>query len=125
MSHYTGSILVIDDESDICELVQLTLESIGFQVLVGCGGKEGLQAIKDHSEHIKLILLDLAMPGVSGIDLIGILKTDFPQIPVIVMSGYVADKSEVVGLGAVDVLRKPFQLKDVEQKVIQILLPNS
>ena len=61
------------------------------------------------------------MPGLSGVDVLGIIKVEFPDVPVIIMSGYVTDKPEVAALGATDVLQKPFRLRDVEQRLKSVL----
>ena len=73
------------------------------------------------SGRIQLIFLDLAMPEMSGVEVLTTLNADYPAVPVIVMSGYVADKSEVAALGASDVLRKPFLLGDIESLVSDVL----
>lgn len=121
MNEGSGPILVIDDERDICELVQITLEGLGFEVLLCHSGEEGLQLVRSRGNEIPLILLDLAMPELSGVDVLARVKQEFPDIPVIVMSGYVTDKSEVAALGATDVLKKPFLLSDVEERVKSVL----
>lgn len=117
MSDRSGPILVVDDERDICELVQLTLEGLGFEVVLGYSGEEGLRHIRSRGNEIQLVMLDLAMPGLSGVDVLGDIKQEFPEVPVVIMSGYVNDKSEVAALGATDVLQKPFLLSDVEERV--------
>jgi len=117
MSRDEGPVIVIDDERDICELVQLTLEGLGFEVILSHSGEEGVELIRSRGDEIRLIMLDLAMPGVTGMDVLGIVRQEFPDVPVIIMSGYVVDRSEVAALGAVDVLPKPFMLSDVEERV--------
>jgi len=121
MKNTTGPILVIDDERDICELVQLTLEGIGFEVLVSHSGEAGLELVQARGSEIRLILLDLAMPGMSGVDVLTRVRKEHPDVPVIVMSGYVTDRSEAAAIGASDVLQKPFLLDDVESQVQQAL----
>ena len=121
MNGSSGPILVIDDERDICELVQLTLEGLGFDVLLAYSGEEGLRLVRSRGNEIQMIFLDLAMPGLSGVDLLGIVKQEFPDLPVIIMSGYVTDKAEVAALGATDVLQKPFLLSDVEERAQSVL----
>lgn len=116
-----GPILVIDDDRDICELVQLTLEGLGFDVLLAYNGEDGLQLIRSRGKEIQLIFLDFAMPGLSGVDVLERIKQEFPDVPVVIMSGYVNDKSEVAALGATDVLQKPFLLSDIEERVQSIL----
>jgi len=121
MNSNSGPILVIDDERDICELVQLTLEDLGFEVLLAYSGEEGLNYIRSRGNQVQLILLDLAMPGLSGVDVLGSIKQEYPEVPVIIMSGYITDKGEVAALGATDVLQKPFLLSDIEELVKSVL----
>ena len=77
--------------------------------------------VRSRGNEIRLILLDFAMPGLSGVDVLESIKEEFPNVPVIIMSGYVTDKSEVAVLGATDVLKKPFLLRDVEERVNSVL----
>ena len=86
-------------------------------MLLSYSGEEGLQLIRSRGSEIQLILLDLSMPGLSGVDVLGKVKKEFPDVLVIIMSGYVAEKSEVTALGATDVLQKPFMLSGVEERV--------
>lgn len=121
MNTGSGPILVIDDDRDICELVQLTLEGLGLDVLLAYSGEDGLQLVRSRGNEIQLIFLDFAMPGLSGVDVLERIKQEFPNVPVVIMSGYVNDKSEVVALGATDVLQKPFLLSDVEERLQSVL----
>ena len=95
-------ILIIDDEPDICELVRLTLEDAGHEILVRQNGQAGLQAFHENREKIDLILLDIAMTGVSGLDVLEQVRSMGSQTPVIFMSGYINNSAEATGLGAID-----------------------
>lgn len=114
-------ILVVDDDPDICALVQLTLQHEGYEVLTTQTGKEGLEAFRENSNTIKLALLDIALPGVSGVDVLAQFKEIEPSIPVIFMSAYIEDKSEASSFGAIDAITKPFNLEDLKRQVSNAL----
>ena len=104
----TPNILVIDDEEPIRDSCQQTLSKDGCQVKTAKEGKEGLRRLKD--ESFDLILLDLKMPGLSGVDVLERIKENNPEAIVIVITGYPSVKSAVqtMKLGAYDYLSKPF-----------------
>jgi len=83
-------ILVIDDEIGICEAVQRALEPEGFQVTIALDGKKGLSLVKENG--FDLILLDVKMPEISGIDLIGMIHQIDPEIICIIITGYATEK---------------------------------
>ena len=103
-------ILVVDDEEDILELVQYNLEKEGFRVTAVGSGEEALLVAR--KELPKLIVLDLMLPGVSGLDVCRLLKSDEPTraIPIIMLTAKGEDADIVSGLelGADDYITKPF-----------------
>jgi len=107
------SIVIVDDDPDIVELVKATLKSRGFDVKTASDGEEGLHLIQ--SLRPDLVVLDLMMPKVSGLEVVRRMRED-PQtrdIPIIVLSaiGEKSGKPEEfwrVGLGAEDFISKPF-----------------
>ena len=103
-------ILVIDDEIGICEGVQRALESEGFQVAIALDGKSGLALVRENS--FDLILLDVKMPEISGLDLIGIIHQIDPEIICIIITGYATVEMAVSAIkqGAYDFLTKPFSV---------------
>lgn len=103
-------ILVIDDEIGICEAVQRALEPEGFQVTIALDGKKGLSLVKENG--FDLILLDVKMPEISGIDLIGMIHQIDPEIICIIITGYATVEMAVSAIkkGAYDFLTKPFSV---------------
>jgi len=103
-------ILVVDDEEDILELVQYNLEKEGFRVSTVGSGEEALLVAR--RENPNLIVLDLMLPGLSGLDVCKLLKSDDPtrQIPIIMLTAKGEDADIVTGLelGADDYITKPF-----------------
>ena len=114
------TILVVDDDTYINEMVQKALKSEGFNVLSAYSGTEVLLLLK--KETPDLILLDLMLPGLSGEELLPLIK----DIPVIVVSAKIDHKNKVdllVG-GACDYITKPFELDELIAR-IRIHLRNS
>lgn len=107
------SILVIDDEKDIQKLLRYNLEKEGYQVLAAKTGEEGLELARQKKPD--LIVLDLMLPGMDGLEICKILKADknTKNIPVLMLTAKGSEVDQVVGLelGASDYLTKPFSVK--------------
>jgi CheY-like chemotaxis protein len=120
----TKSILIIDDEDDIREVAQLTLETIGeWQVFIAQSAKEGLLIAQ--SEKLDVILLDVMMPDMDGITTFKELKANklTYHIPVIFLTAKVqpAEKRRLEELGARGVIAKPFDPMALPKQVAEIL----
>ncbi len=103
-------ILVVDDDEDILELIRFNLVKEGYQVVTALTGEEALEQAKHESPD--LILLDLMLPGLDGLDVCRRLKgsTDTSSIPIIMLTAKTEDADIVLGLelGAEDYITKPF-----------------
>ena len=106
-------ILVIDDEQSIRELLKDFLESKGFEVSVASDGESGLELLKE--DKFDLFLLDLMMPGISGLDVLRERASGKIDIPCIVITAHASVQTavEAMQLGAYDYIPKPFVLEDV------------
>ena len=106
-------ILVVDDEKRIRDVCQEMLTNEGFLVSVAQDGYRGLEIIQN--EHFDIILLDLMMPGISGMDLLRHIKEKLPDTIVIVITGYATLEHGVGAMknGAFDFLPKPFSPEDL------------
>src|SRR5665647_2681850 len=105
-------ILFIDDDSVVLEIHRTALESEGItNVLTLSDSRKTLQFLEDNP--VSVIILDLMMPHISGLDLLPLLIRDFPQIPVIVMTSSEDIESAVncIKTGAVDYLTKPIEIE--------------
>ena len=110
-------ILVVDDEETVRDLLQRSLEEVGYDVVAAANGEEALFEMSQR--EVEVVLLDVKMPGMSGIEVLGKLTTDWPDICVI-MATAVADVQtsvETMKLGAYDYITKPFNLDDLVLKV--------
>jgi DNA-binding NtrC family response regulator len=110
-------LLVIDDEPAIREGVRRILESESFQVETFANGHAALERIKQ--EPFDLVVTDLKMPGISGMEVLKAIKEIQPDLPVIFITGYSSVDSavEVMKLGAVDYIAKPFTPEEMLQTV--------
>ena len=114
-------ILVVDDEEDICEILQYNLQQAGYIVETASGSEEALYKIKN-SYH--LLLLDIMMGGISGLKLAQLLREDYKSnIPIIFISalGSEADVLKGFDKGGDDYISKPFSVKEVLARVNAVL----
>ena len=103
-------VLLVDDEPDVRAVVRRMLERAGCAVVEAAGGREALELIAHEPTSIDVLLTDLVMPGMHGRDLIAQFRSRYPHTPVICMTGFAGETSEVDGpeLGATMVVTKPF-----------------
>ncbi len=118
------NILVIDDEQIMREGCSRILCKDGWAVLTAENGKHGLDQIQANPEKIDLILLDLMMPGISGMEVLDHVRTIDPNLLVIVITGYATVESAVEAMkkGAYDFIPKPFtpdQLRIVVRRALE------
>ena len=106
-------LLLIDDAEDARNSIRRTLECNGFDVLPACHGKEGLQLLADHT--VDVILTDVFMPEMEGLETIRHIREAYPNIPIVVMTGSLNDIYKEIGikLGAVCGLSKPFNTNEL------------
>ncbi len=121
---FTPKILVIDDEKRIRHGCQKTLELEGFEVATAESGNLGIEILE--KEHFDIILLDLMMPGLSGMEVLAHVKILHPETIIIVITGYatVEHAIEAMKKGAFDFIAKPFspeELRNVVSKAIQFI----
>jgi two-component system response regulator ResD len=119
------SILVVDDNEDIRSLLSLVLEKEGFIVFLAANGAASLEIVKNND--LDLILLDIMMPGMSGLEVLKNIREDknkkINSIPIIMITAKstVADIDDAVELGASSYIIKPFRPVNLIQKVNAIL----
>jgi DNA-binding response OmpR family regulator len=118
-----ATVLVIEDERDILEVIRANLAREGYKVLEATDGEEGLRSAFDHGPD--LVVLDIMLPSVDGIEVCRQLKSDpvTSQIPVIMVTARSDDTDVVLGLmtGADDYLTKPFSPKELVARVRAVL----
>jgi DNA-binding response OmpR family regulator len=110
------TILVVDDEPKIVQLVQDYLERAGFGVLTASGGKTALSLAR--TEKPDMVILDLGLPGMDGLDVTRTLRRD-SNVPILMLTARSEETDKLVGLelGADDYITKPFSPKELVARV--------
>ena len=118
----TGSgrkILIIEDETDVADLLSLNLRKAGFRISTAADGAIGLQKARD--DRPDFIILDLMLPKLSGLEVCRILKSDVAtsQIPILMLTAKAEEIDRIVGLefGADDYVTKPFSPREVVLRI--------
>jgi len=118
-----AKILIIEDEKDIVQALEYNLKNEGYEVSKAYDGLQGLKLARESSPN--LILLDLMIPGISGLDLCRTLKKEknTENIPIIMVTAKGTETDKVVGLevGADDYLTKPFSMRELIARVKAVL----
>jgi DNA-binding response OmpR family regulator len=117
------TILVIEDERDLVEVIEYNFEREGFRVLQARNGEKGLEIAREKTPEV--ILLDIMLPGVNGLEVAKQLRTD-PQTRgiAIIMLTAKSEESDVIlglGVGADDYITKPFRIKELLARVQAVL----
>jgi len=115
-------VLVVDDEEVIRVLFRDVLEDMGYRVRVAANGESAIKVLEE--EPFDLIITDIRMPGIDGMELLRISKENYPEIDVIIITGYASVETavEAMKLGAIDYLTKPLnidQIRIIVDKVVE------
>jgi CheY-like chemotaxis protein len=118
----TQTVLVVEDENDLRNLIEELLLRQGYTVLVAANADEALRLVEEHPS-IDVVLTDVVMPGVSGPELIGRLAEQRPGLRVIYMSGYTDEGIVHHGVlkPGIAFLQKPFTFETLGQKIAEVL----
>jgi DNA-binding NtrC family response regulator len=110
-----GRILVVDDEQMLRRVIRRGLVRAGFQVIEAENGVAALEQLR--RERFDLVVSDVQMPVMDGVRLLEAISAAHAAVPVVLISGSleVRDKVEACRLGAIDFLKKPFNLTDLQQ----------
>jgi len=117
------TVMLIDDEEMIIEVGQGLLEALGYTVLLAKSGKEAIDTYKKNKDKIDMVLLDMIMPGMGGGETYDRLKKINPDIKVLLSSGYSINgqAKDILDRGCDGFFQKPFNMKDLSQKLREIL----
>ena len=118
------TILICDDESGVRESLKLILDS-GYDLLYATNGEEALQILRDKKVNPSLLIMDVKMPRLGGLETLPKVKKLRPHIKVLIATGYESSDvaSQAINLGADDYLVKPFDRFQVRSKVVSLVGP--
>jgi len=121
MTEKDSKILVVDDDLDIRDFVAKSIKLFGLDVCVAQDGQEALEVLK--GETVAIVITDIMMPRMDGMQLLKHIRSDYSDIDVIVMTGYSGEFSftDVIEAGAIDFLTKPFQVDELLAKLKRCL----
>ena len=112
------NILLIDDEEEFVETLAQRLESRGYGTITALDGQAGIGALA--GESFDIVILDIMMPGIDGMETLKQIKRNLPEIPVILLTGHGSTKIGMEGmrLGASDYLMKPLNINILIGKIL-------
>jgi len=115
------SVLVVDDEEDVREMLFEALSTMGYDVQTAADGLEALDRLRESS--FSVVVTDMNMPRMDGMELIAYLSKHRSEVAVVAITGYSMDytKTEVVEAGACGYITKPFSLDDVEATLLRVI----
>ncbi|MDM8525537.1 response regulator [Desulfococcaceae bacterium HSG8] len=110
-------VLIVDDEKDFVEMLSLRLNEMGEKVTPAYSGKECLEILEE--DNTDVVILDIRMPGMGGIEVLREIKKRFPLVEVIMLTGHGTTETAVEGmkLGAFDYLLKPADFQGLVEKL--------
>ncbi len=119
----TGTILVIDDETVVRETTRPALENNGYRVVLASSGEAGVTIYREQPGEIRLVLLDMSMPGMSGKETLRHIRSVNRNVPVLIFSGYSEDlvQDHFAGLNIAGFLQKPFTIHNLQALVDSVL----
>jgi PAS domain S-box-containing protein len=115
----TGTILLVDDEPMIINVGKALLERLGYKVIIAESGNAAINVFETDKDKIDIVILDMIMPGMNGIETYRRLKKSNPGIKVLFSSGYSMDEgtSEILNLDSNGFIQKPYKFEKLSQKL--------
>jgi len=113
----------VNDEDIITEVAEAVLGQLGYKVLTARSGKEAIEIYEENKERIDIVLLDMIMPDMGGGETYDRMKDINPKVEVLLSSGYSINgqATEILDRGCNGFIQKPFKMKELSQKLRQIL----
>ena len=120
------TVLFLDDEDIIIDVGQQLLEKLGYEVFIAKSGTEAIDLYKKNRDQIDIVIIDMIMPDMGGSEVYDQLKQINPEIKVLLSSGYSINgqATEILERGCQGFIQKPFELKELSQKLREILDSN-
>ena len=118
----SGTILMIEDEDVVIEVIHAMLEMLGYRVMVAKTGKDAIHIAETFDGQIDLALLDIKLPDIDGRNLYPLIMKARSNLKVIVFSGYSIDgpAREILDAGAQDFIQKPFSIATLSEKLKEV-----
>ena len=110
-------ILLVEDEDAIRKFEKINLEREGYQVFEAASGEDGIELAK--KEHPEIVVLDIMLPGIDGFEVCRILRQEFPNLGIIMLTAKAEDLDKIMGLqfGSDDYMTKPFNPTELSLRI--------
>lgn len=111
-------ILLVDDDQAFLDVLTKRLRARNMEVFTATNGAEAIERLQEHGE-IEVVVLDVKMPGKSGNEVLRDIKTDYPLVEVVMLTGHASVENAIEGMkkGAVDYLMKPCDMDDLREVI--------
>jgi two-component system cell cycle sensor histidine kinase/response regulator CckA len=119
----SGTILLVDDETPVLESGREMLSYFGFTILTAENGESAIEIFRREKNRICLVILDMNMPGMDGLQCLRQMIALNPNVKVVVASGYASsrDVEEMLRAGACEFIAKPFRFRDMIHRINEIV----
>jgi DNA-binding response OmpR family regulator len=116
-------VLLVEDESSIQDILGSVLKNAGYRVKAALDGAEAIEAILASSGHLDIVVLDLNMPRLGGMEVIKVLRERWPTVPVLIITGNMNSsiQAELDELGQHNIMEKPFDLSEFGRVLRKLL----
>jgi PAS domain S-box-containing protein len=121
--HFNGRLLIIDDDVDFAQTLKESLEVEGFEAAAAISGPEGIDYYRDNRDSTDLVILDMLLPGMPGVEIFRELREINPEAKVVLCSGYSieGDATELLRRGALAFIQKPFEISEITEVLSKLL----
>src|SRR3989339_91968 len=115
-----GTILIVDDEPDVVFFISKVCQPQGYHTITASSGLEAIKYLEQLKEKIDLVLLDLRMPGMGGIEVLKSIRKHQPELAVIVLTALHEKKDECERIGVEAFMKKPYSLEDLYSQIERV-----
>ncbi len=114
-------ILVVEDDPSLRQVLEIFLNQMGCEVLTEADGKRALDLVRTLSTPPDMILTDLSLPGLDGLELLEAVRVIYPQLPLVLLTGFQSEMVHSRAIAPDAILEKPLQLSDLKQVMANFL----
>lgn len=117
-----NTVLMIDDDKELCSLIKKCLDNEGMSTLVAFSGSMGLKDLKENKDNLSLIILDVMLPDLDGFSILKRIR-EISNVPVLMLTAKNSEEDKIIGLrtGADDYLTKPFSINELTARVDSLI----
>jgi len=116
-----GTILIVDDEPDVVFFISKVCQPQGYHTITASSGLEAIKYLEQLKEKIDLVLLDLRMPGMGGIEVLKTIRKNYDNLPVIIVTALSEKRKECEDIGIEAFVTKPYSLEELYKQITTVI----